>query len=74
MQTKLQKVYFQCDFVCIWAALSECNYEGMRSRQMFEVTTKNAHMQVLSALFSKKIDEAILCPTWYIREEAVCRC
>ena len=31
-------------------------------------------MQGLSALFSKKIDEAILCPTWYIREEAVCRC
>ena len=31
MQTKLQKVYFQCDFVSIWAALSECNYEGMRS-------------------------------------------
>jgi hypothetical protein len=40
MQTKLQKVYFQCDFVCIWAALSECNYEGMRSRQMFEVQQK----------------------------------
>ena len=27
MQVKAQKVYFRCDFTCIWAALSECSFE-----------------------------------------------
>ena len=35
-----------CELSVVWAAFSERSYEGMRSRQMFEGTTKNASTQV----------------------------
>ena len=27
MQVKAQKVYFQCDFACIWSAFCSCTFE-----------------------------------------------